>query len=84
LDRPLLPMERPMNRILSTATDPATGIFVEHLLYSDGSAAILGRSSFWFAYPHEGANVFDGCPGDTKREAIAKVLARFPELRRAA
>lgn len=71
-------------RRLSASTDPATGIYVEHLLYSEGTAAILGRSSFWFAYPHEGANVFDGCPGNTKREAIAKVLARFPELRRVA
>jgi hypothetical protein len=77
-----MPDPNPMR--LSLHTDKATGIVAEHLLYTEGTAEILGRSSFWFAYPHEGANVFDGCPGDTRREAIAKVLARNPQQRRAA
>jgi hypothetical protein len=68
--------------LLSSVTDPATGFFVEHLLYSEGTAAALGRSTFWFAYPYEGANVFDGAPGDTAEQAIAKV--RNLQLRRAA
>jgi hypothetical protein len=69
-------------RLLSTYTDRATGIFAEH--WQREFPLPYAPPTFWFAYPHEGANVFDGCPGDTKREAIAKVLARNPQLRKAA
>lgn len=60
-------------------------IFIELCTYSEGTANILGKRHFWFAYhPNHPRNPFQGAPGDTPDAAVKRMMAKHPELRRAA
>ncbi len=73
------------NLLISSRIDRATGIYLEHKRHSPIEADILGRADFWFAYPPDATdNPFAGAPGASAAEAIAKLLAKRPDLRRAA
>ena len=68
--------------LLSSYTDAETGIYVEH--WKREFPVIGMPPTFWFAYAPNEPSALYGEAGDTAADALAKVLARFPELRRAA
>lgn len=70
------------DQILRSYVDPDTGFPVE--LWRRRFPLSWRPAAFWFAYPNEDRNPFDGASGDTAAEAISKVLAKQPMQREAA
>lgn len=63
------------DRIIRSGRCKDTGYPVEQ--WQRGDFIPFGaKPTFWFAYPDDRRNPFAGAPGDTKAEAVRKMLAK--------